>query len=90
MNYPPRNLAQATAAIDVALSTTMHVTRCATSRSLGISPGVLVFRRDMLLDLPIIVDLLQIQQRRQTMIDENLIHQNESDVILTMQLDKKF
>ena len=73
---PPRNVDQATAAIDYALSTTIHVTRCATSRALGVSPGALVFRRDMLLDLPIIVDLLQIQQKRQIMIDENLIRQN--------------
>ena len=76
VDNPPRNIAQATAAIDFALSTTMHVTRCATSRSLGISPGALVFRRDMLLDLPIIVDLLKIQQRRQIMIDDNLMRQN--------------
>ena len=74
--HPPQNLEQATAAIDYALSTTMHVTRCATSRALGISPGVLVFRRDMFLDLPIIADLMQIQQKRQIMIDENLIRQN--------------
>jgi len=74
---PPQNIHQATAAIDYALSTTMHVTRCATSRSLGISPGALVFRRDMFLDLPIIADLLQIQQNRQVLIDENLRRQNK-------------
>ena len=54
----------------------MHATRCAVSRSLGTSPGVLVFRREMLLDLPFIVDLYQIQQRRQAIIDENLMRQN--------------
>ena len=54
----------------------MHVTRCTTSRSLGISPGALVFRRDMFLELPIIADLLQIQQNRQALINENLRRQN--------------
>ena len=73
---PPRDLHQAEAAMDHALATTMHVTRCAVSRSLGTSPGALVFRRDMLLDLPIVVDLYQIQQRRQAIIDENLMRQN--------------
>ena len=73
---PPRDLHQAEAAIDHALATAMHVMHCAVSRSLGTSPGALVFRRYMLLDLPIIVDLYQIQQRRQTIIDENLMRQN--------------
>ena len=78
VDRPPRNMGQAIEAIDFALSTTMHVTRCATSRSLGISPGALVFRRDMLLDLPIIVDLVQKQQGRQIMIDDNLMRQNRT------------
>lgn len=77
VDSPPANLDQANAAIDFALSTTMHVTRCAVSRALGISPGALVFRRDMFLDLPIMVDLVKIQQRRQLMIDENLMRQNK-------------
>ena len=62
--------------MDHALATTMHVTLCAVSRSLGTSPVALVFKRDMLLDLPIIVDLYRIQQRRQAIIDENLMRQN--------------
>ena len=76
VDNPPANTNQANAATDFALSTTMHVTRCAVSRALGISPGALVFRRDMFLDLPIMVDLVRIQQRRQLMIDENLMRQN--------------
>ena len=77
VNNPPANVEQANAAIDFALSTTMHVTRCAVSRALGISPGALVFRRDMFLDLPIMVDLVRIQQKRQMLIDENLMRQNK-------------
>ena len=74
---PPQNINQATAVIDYALSTTMHVTRCATSRALCISHGASVFRIDVFLDLPIIADLLQIQRKGQIMIDENLIRQNQ-------------
>ena len=73
----PQNIEHATAAIDYTLSTTIHVTRCTISRALGISPGALVFRKNMFLDLPIISDLIQIQQKRQIMIDENLIRQNQ-------------
>ena len=76
IDNPPQHIDQATSAMDHALSTAMHVTRCATSRTLGISPGALVFQRDMFLDLPIVADLVQIQRKRQIMIDENLIRQN--------------
>ena len=47
---PPRNLQQAEEEMDQALLMETHVTRCAVSKSLGTSPGVLVFRRDILLD----------------------------------------
>ena len=77
VDNPQANIDQANAAIDFALSTTMHVTRCAVSRALGISPGAFVFRRGMFLYLPIMVDLVRKQQRRQLMIDENLVRQNK-------------
>ena len=50
VNNQPANIDQANAAIDFALSTTVHVIRCAVSRALGISPGAMVFRREMFLD----------------------------------------
>ena len=85
VNNPSVNLDQVNAVIDFVLSTTMHVTQCAVSRTLGISPGALVFRRDMFLDLPIMVDLVRIQQRRQLMIDENRMRQNKKEGTLIMQ-----
>ena len=63
--------------IDNARSNAMHITRCAVSRSLGVSPGALVFRRDMFLDIPSIADLLEIQAKRRVIIDENLRRQNQ-------------
>ena len=74
---PPQNINQATVTIDYISSTTMDVTQCATSHALGISPGALVFRRDMFWYLPIKADLLQIQRKRQIMIDENLSRLNQ-------------
>jgi hypothetical protein len=41
-----------------------------------VSPGALVFHRDMLLDIPIIADLEYIRDRRQVLIDESLRRQN--------------
>ena len=67
-----RTIQEAEQLIDNVLSTRIHVTRCAISRSIGTSPGALISRRDMLLDLPIIVDLYQIQQKHQVIIDDNL------------------
>ena len=74
---PPKNTHQVEQIIDNALSNAMHITRCAVSRSLGVSPGALVFRRDMFLDIPIIADLIEIQRKRQVIIDENLRQQNQ-------------
>ena len=75
-DHEPRTIQEAEQLVDNALSTATHVTRCAISRAIGTSPGALIFRRDMLLDLPIITNLYQIQQKRQVLIDENLRRQN--------------
>ena len=72
----PANHLQANAIIDNALAMAVYATRCAVSRSLGVSPGALVYQRDMLLDIPIMVDLLQLHNKRQVLIDENLRRQN--------------
>lgn len=74
--HPPDNVNQAATLVDQALATAMHAMRCSVSRSLGVSPGAMVFHRDMILDIPIIADLLSIQNRRQVLIDENLRRQN--------------
>jgi hypothetical protein len=73
---PPGNIHAAEELIDTALATAMYATRCAVSRSLGISPGAMVFHRDMFLDIPVIADLLTIQAKRQVLIDENLRRAN--------------
>ena len=56
------------------------------------SPGKLVYRRDMLMDVPVIVNLEAIRGRRQQLIDNNLLRINQKridhnfsigDVVLT-------
>ena len=74
--YQPITANQAEQLIDNALAAAMHATRCSYTRSIGMTPGEMVFHRDMFFDLPIIVDLLSIQDERQQMIDTNLIRQN--------------
>ena len=64
-NYCKYFIQQADQLVDDALSTAVHITRCDVSRALGVSPGALVFHQDMLLDIPIIADLLSIQEKQQ-------------------------
>ena len=54
----------------------MHATRCAVSRTLQSSPGALAFHRDMLMDVPIMADLLTLRDHRQSLVDDNLRRQN--------------
>ena len=50
--------------------------RSSIHRTLRCSPGALVFHRDMLLNVPLMANLLALQQRRQQMIDYNLQRAN--------------
>ena len=60
-------------AVDNALYTCMHALICEVNHARQTSPGVLVFRRDMLMHVPLIADLDAIRGRRQHLIDDNLI-----------------
>ena len=63
--------------IEHALATAMHATRCAAHSSLQqLTPGGLVFRRDMYLDIPLIADILTLQTIRQQGIDQRLLKAN--------------
>ena len=73
---PPNNINDANLLIDTALATAGYSARAAMHHTLKISPGALVFHRDMLLDIPVISDLQLLQQRRQTLIDKNLLTAN--------------
>lgn len=61
----PTTVDDANQLIDDALALAMYATRCAVSRTLGTSPGALVYKRDMFIDVPLMADLVQIQERRQ-------------------------
>jgi hypothetical protein len=72
----PLNMIQARKIIDSALPTASYSCRVAIYRTLRISPGALVFHRDMVLNIPIIADLQVIKDRRQNLIDESLRRSN--------------
>jgi hypothetical protein len=70
--FPP-NLATAKEFVDESLSIAMHAMRVGIHTALGSSPENLVFNRDMFLNIPLIADWHAITQKREHLINENLI-----------------
>ena len=68
--------AQAGQVMDNALATCQHALRCAVNHTMQTSPGNLVFRRDMFIDVPVHADLIAIRDRRQELIDKNIMRHN--------------
>ncbi len=74
---PSQNIANAEQYLDEALSIAMHAMRAGVHSTLGSSPVNNVFKRDMLLNIPLIVDWYTITQRREHLIHENLMRENQ-------------
>ncbi len=72
---PPQQITGARAKdfIDKALAITMHAICAWTHSTLGSSPGSLVFNRDMFLNIPLIADWHAVTNRREHLVNENLI-----------------
>jgi transposase InsO family protein len=62
--------------VDYALATASHALRSTIHRTMGVSPGAIVFHRDMLMDIPYVADLLMLRDKRQAKIDYNLRREN--------------
>ena len=74
---PPQNITDAKEFVYEALSIAMHAMRAGIHSTLGSSPGNLVFNRDMFLNIPLIADWHAITQKREHLIDKNLIRKNQ-------------
>lgn len=60
--HPPADLQEAHQLVGRALAAAMHATRCASHSSINnCSPGGLVFRRDMHLDIPFVADTITLR-----------------------------
>ena len=75
---PPQQITGARAKdfIDEALAITMHAMRTGTHSTLGSSPGSLVFIRDMFLNIPLIANWHAVMNRREHLVNENLMREN--------------
>jgi hypothetical protein len=54
----------------------MHAMRTGVYTTLGSSPGNLVFNKDMFLNIPLIANWHTITQKREHLVNENLIREN--------------
>ena len=69
--HSPQTRVEAQAEVKQALSTAMHAAHCASHGSfLNLSPGTITFRKDMFLDIPLISDVLTLQEAHQEQVDQ--------------------
>jgi len=73
---PPGDMNAATLLVDTAISSASYAVRAAVHQTMKISPGALVFHRDMFLNIPVIADLHLLLQNRQALIDKQLLEAN--------------
>jgi hypothetical protein len=69
---PPANLNDVRTMVEYCLATTSYSLCCAANRALGVSPGAVVFHRDMSIDVPYVANLLVLCEKRHAVIDDNL------------------
>ena len=77
---PPTNENDVNNMIDNALASCMHAMRCSINHTMETSPGAMVFNRDMLINVPLLSNLIAIKDRRQQVIDNNLMRTNKKRV----------
>ena len=77
--HNPQTGHQAKAVCDTALATSMHATRCASHQaSQHLTPGSFAFCRDMFFDLPLLTDIMALQNTHQQLVDSRLLKENSS------------
>ena len=73
--------------IELAIASAIFALRATIHTTLGVTPGSIVFHRDMLLDIPVIADLQALQQRRQHKINYNAQRSNKRRYEYTYQVN---
>jgi len=66
--------------IDEALVLAMYAMQNKVDTTLGSSPGNLVFARDIFLNTPLVADWHQITKKREQVINQNLIRENNKEI----------
>ena len=76
LQTPQADIGTAIEYVDSILASCQYAQRVAVHRTLEISPGSLVFQRDMLLPIPIIANYEMIRQHRQAIINKSAAKDN--------------
>ena len=74
--HPPNGITEAKEIVDRILASAQYAIRVCVHKTYGVSPGTIAFGRDMLLPIPVIVDLQLLRNKRQVLIDENNLREN--------------
>ena len=74
--FPQNNIDQINDIMDTCFATAAYASKVAIHCTLNMSPGALVFQRDMVLNIPLITDLLHLHERRQVITDDQLRRAN--------------
>ena len=77
---PLDNQLEAELLVDTALQKAAYAMRATVHTTLKVTPGSLVYQRDMILNIPVVVDLLNITARRQQIIDEQTMAENRKQI----------
>jgi hypothetical protein len=60
--YPPNTIDQTNNIMDTCFATTSYASKVVIHHTLNMSPGALITQRDMILNIPLITDLLQVHE----------------------------
>ena len=77
---PPDIQLEAELLVDTALQKAAYAMRVTVHTTLRATPGSLVYQRDMILNIPVLVDLLDIMAWRQHLIDERTMAENRKRI----------
>ena len=77
---PLDNQLEAELLIDTALQKATYAMHTTVHTTLKASPGSLAYQRDMILNIPVVADLLDITARRQHLIDERTMAKNQKRI----------
>ena len=79
--HNPQTVHQAKVVCDTPLATSMHATHCASHQALqNLTPGSFAFCRDMFFNLPLLTDIMALQNTRQQLVDSRLLEENSSRI----------
>jgi hypothetical protein len=73
---PPENVQEANDIVDTCLASAAYASRATIHHTLQMTPGSLVFHRDMVLPIQTFSDWNLLQQRKQRLIDDNARREN--------------